>query len=379
MAGWSRGARVLPEARRRRRAPQQQRWTDRGGVFELTRESKLLTCALLGAIALTACKPTTAAHKAIASSTTPTVSAVATPLAPPPASSVAPTESAPPPVTSALDTSAPPTLNASQSAQHVASEELTQLASLLIKGRAPMTGYSRAQFGPAWPTENGCDARNVTLRRDLSHPSLQGSCTVETGTLVSPYTGQSIAFVRGPNSAIVQIDHVVALGDAWQTGAQSWTATKRETFANDLVELLAVDEHSNEQKGDADAASWLPSNKAFRCKYVDIQVNVKAKYGLWVTQAEHDAIAQVLANCGASTTAPQAVKAPPPPPKPAPTTTAPVVTPPKPTPTPTVSAPKVVHPGAFCTPAGATGVTSAGTPMVCKTSPTDSRLRWRAA
>jgi Protein of unknown function (DUF1524) len=269
-------------------------------VFELTRESKLLTCAVLGAIALTACKPTTATHNAAASSATPTVSAVATPLAPPPASTVAPTASAPPPVTSALDTSAPPTLTASQSAQQVASEELTQLASLLIKGRAPMTGYTRAQFGPAWPTESGCDARNVTLRRDLSHPSLLGSCTVETGTLVSPYTGQSIAFVRGPNSAIVQIDHVVALGDAWQTGAQSWTAAKREQFANDESELLAVDGRSNEQKGDADAASWLPPNKAFRCEYVGIQVTVKVLYRLWVTQAEHDAIANVLVGCGAT-------------------------------------------------------------------------------
>jgi hypothetical protein len=217
------------------------------------------------------------------------------------------------------------------------------------------------------------------LRRDLEHPVLQGSCTVETGTLVSPYTGGSISFVRGPNSALVQIDHVVALGDAWQTGAQSWTATKRETFANDLAELLAVDEHSNEQKGDADAASWLPSNNAFRCQYVDIQVNVKAKYGLWVTQSEHDAIAHVLANCSTSTTTPPAVKATPTPPKPAPTTAPPVVAPLKPTPTPTVSGPKVVHAGSFCTPAGATGVTSTSKPMVCKTSPTDSRLRWRAA
>jgi hypothetical protein len=217
------------------------------------------------------------------------------------------------------------------------------------------------------------------LRRDLEHPVLQGSCTVETGTLINPYTGGRISFVRGPNSALVQIDHVVALGDAWQTGAQSWTAAKREMFANDLVELLAVDEHSNEQKGDADAASWLPSSKAFRCQYVDIQVNVKAKYALWVTQGEHDAIAQVLDNCG-TPTATQPVVAPIPTPKPTqPTTTPPVVAPPKPSPTPTVSGPTVVHAGSFCTPVGATGVTSTGKLMVCKTSPTDSRLRWRAA
>jgi hypothetical protein len=118
-----------------------------------------------------------------------------------------------------------------------------------------------------------------------------------TGTLTSPYTGATIHFVRGPQSADVQIDHVVALGDAWQTGAQSWSASERETFANDPVELLAVDGPSNEQKGDSDAASWLPSNKSFRCSYVSIQVAVKAKYHLWVTKAEHDAMARVLQGC----------------------------------------------------------------------------------
>jgi hypothetical protein len=173
-----------------------------------------------------------------------------------------------------------------------------QLASLKIKGRAQMTGYSRAQFGPAWPNLHGCDSRNVVLRRDLTGTVLRaGGCVVLTGTLVSPYTKGLIHFVRGPQSAQAQIDHVIALGDAWQTGAQSWTAQKRETFANDPVELLAVDGPSNEAKGDSDAASWLPPNKAFRCAYAQIQVRVKAKYGLWVTQAEHDALAVQLARC----------------------------------------------------------------------------------
>ena len=173
-----------------------------------------------------------------------------------------------------------------------------QLASLKIKGRAQMTGYSRAQFGPAWPNLHGCDSRNVVLRRDLTGAVLRaGGCVVLTGTLVSPYTRGLIHFVRGPQSALAQIDHVIALGDAWQTGAQSWTAEKRETFANDPIELLAVDGPSNEAKGDSDAASWLPPNKAFRCTYAEIQVRVKAKYGLWVTQAEHDALATQLARC----------------------------------------------------------------------------------
>jgi type IV secretory pathway VirB2 component (pilin) len=173
-----------------------------------------------------------------------------------------------------------------------------QLAGLKIKGRAPMTGYSRTKFGPAWPSLHGCDARNVVLHRDLTSTVLRtGGCVVLTGALLSPYTRGVIHFVRGPQSAQVQIDHVVALGDAWQTGAQSWTPTTRETFANDPLELLAVDGHSNEAKGDSDAASWLPPNKGFRCAYAGIQIRVKAKYALWVTQAEHDALANLIAQC----------------------------------------------------------------------------------
>jgi hypothetical protein len=186
--------------------------------------------------------------------------------------------------------SGPPSATPSSSA-------LALLATLAVKGRAPMTGYARAQFGPAWPSVDGCDERNDVLRRDLTDTVLRDDCVVLSGTLVSPYSATTIHFVRGPHSADVQIDHVVALGDAWQTGAQQWSAQQREAFANDPLELLAVDAHSNEQKGDADAASWLPSNKAFRCTYVGTQVRVKARYRLWVTSAEHDAMRRVLVNC----------------------------------------------------------------------------------
>jgi hypothetical protein len=198
------------------------------------------------------------------------------------------------PVSQPATGAAPTTTAAAAPTGSVAAE----LATLKIKGRAAMTGYSRAKFGPAWPNLTGCDSRNVVLRRDLTATVLRaGGCVVLTGTLISPYTRGVIHFVRGPLSAQAQIDHVIALGDAWQTGAQSWTPQKRETFANDPVELLAVDGPSNEAKGDSDAASWLPPNKAFRCTYAQIQVRVKAKYGLWVTTAEHDALAVQLAGC----------------------------------------------------------------------------------
>ena len=185
---------------------------------------------------------------------------------------------------------------------------LIALAGLLIKGRAPMTGYSRAQFGPAWSDDtiepfghNGCDTRNDVLRRDLRSASIKpgtNGCVVLSGTLHDPYTATVIAFRRGSaTSSKVQIDHVVALGDAWQTGAQQWSADQRQRLANDPLNLIAVDGPTNEQKGDADAASWLPPNKAFRCAYVARQVAVKSKYRLWMTRAEHDASAGVLARC----------------------------------------------------------------------------------
>ena len=171
-----------------------------------------------------------------------------------------------------------------------------------------MTGYARTQFGQAWSDNNdepfghnGCDTRNDILRRDLHATVIEdgtNGCVALSGRLDDPYSAIAIAFVRGAStSSQVQIDHVVALGDAWQTGAQQWTGRQRQNLANDPMNLLAVDGSANEQKGDSDAASWLPANKSFRCSYVARQVAVKLKYGLWLTAAEHDAIARVLASC----------------------------------------------------------------------------------
>ncbi len=172
---------------------------------------------------------------------------------------------------------------------------------LVVKGRAPKTGYSRAQFGVRWADvdHNGCDTRNDILRRDLTNPTFRsGGCVVLSGVLRDPYGGGVIHFVRGAGtSSAVQIDHVVPLSDAWQKGAFAWTINKRTAFANDPLELLAVDGPLNEQKRDSDAASWLPPNKAFRCAYVARQIAVKAKYGMWVTAAERDALSKVLAKC----------------------------------------------------------------------------------
>lgn len=180
---------------------------------------------------------------------------------------------------------------------------LAAAEALPVKGRAPKTGYSRLQFGPSWPRLPGtsCDARNDVLRRDLTAVTIKPrthGCVAATGTLHDPYTGNAIAFVRGvATSNAVEIDHVSSLGDAWQTGAQLWTPATRLSYANDPLVLLAVDGAANVQKGDADAASWLPPNKAFRCAFIARQVSIKRQYGLWVTTAEKAAMLRILASC----------------------------------------------------------------------------------
>ncbi|WIA98016.1 HNH endonuclease family protein [Curtobacterium sp. MCBA15_004] len=195
-------------------------------------------------------------------------------------------------------TGAAPTDGADPSAAAMAR---TQLAALPVKGKAPATGYDRvAQFGTAWldVDQNGCDTRNDVLARDLVDVERRGPCTVLRGELTSPYTGQHVDFVRGnTTSTLVQIDHVVALENAWRTGAQQLSLQEREALANDPANLFAVDGHSNAQKRSGDAATWLPAATGFRCTYVEHQVAVKTTYRLWVTPAERDAMARVLDRC----------------------------------------------------------------------------------
>ena len=171
---------------------------------------------------------------------------------------------------------------------------------LAVKGRAPKTGYDRDLFGDGWGSIGSCDTRNFILQRDLTNITWRSgeTCIVATGILKDPYTGKVISFKRGVGTSLaVQIDHVVAVSDAWQKGAQQWSYTTRVKFYNDPLNLLAVDGPTNGQKSDSDAASWLPPNKGIRCHYVARQVAVKAKYKLWVTSAEKTAITNVLKSC----------------------------------------------------------------------------------
>ncbi|WP_338073939.1 HNH endonuclease family protein [Kineococcus siccus] len=173
------------------------------------------------------------------------------------------------------------------------------LAELEVAPEGSSRGYQRDRFGPSWADVdgNGCSTRDDVLRRDLTRVrTREGGCVVLSGTLDDPYSDAVISFRRGADtSADVQVDHVVALADAWRTGASEFSDEDLREFANDPLELLAVDGTLNSAKGDDDAAQWLPPEGA--CPYVARQIAVKRAWGLWVTPAEHDAMAEVLAGC----------------------------------------------------------------------------------
>jgi hypothetical protein len=196
------------------------------------------------------------------------------------------------PTTSAVETALANQLRASEA-----------IVSLNVKGRAPKTGYERALFGSPWSDidRNGCDTRNDILLRDFTARTFDDSrdrCVIVEGLLIDPYSGEKIEFTRGRvTSLAVQIDHVVSLSNAWQTGAFRWSEEKRKRFANDPLNLLAVKGSLNSQKGDGDAATWLPPKRSFRCSYVARQIAVKVSYDLWLTPSEKSAMERVLERC----------------------------------------------------------------------------------
>ncbi len=181
-----------------------------------------------------------------------------------------------------------------------------QLAALEVRAWDRTSDYQRHRFGQAWSDDvdvefghNGCNTRDDILRRDLNNLVVRPStCFAQSGTLFDPYTGATIEFLRGPRtSRSVEIDHVVALADAWYKGARSWDAQRRMDFANDPRNLLAVSQQANFDKAFRDAASWLPPNPGFRCDFAARQVEVKTVYGLWLSVKENRALTAVLAQC----------------------------------------------------------------------------------
>lgn len=180
------------------------------------------------------------------------------------------------------------------------SDITAKLEALPVQEKLPKSLYDRKAFGTAWKDVDGnrCDTRNDILQRDLTSITYEGNsnCTVKAGTLADPYTGKTIDFLRG-HGALVDIDHVVALGEASRSGAMSLPEEQREAIANDPLNLLAVDAPANRAKGDKDASEWMPPNEAFHCQYASLQVQVKDKYGLAVSPPEKAALLQALATC----------------------------------------------------------------------------------
>lgn len=181
-----------------------------------------------------------------------------------------------------------------------------QLDDLPVRGWDRTSDFRRSEFGQAWSDEvdvefghNGCNTRDDILRRDLKNLVVRPfTCFAQSGTLVDPYTGTVIDFVRGPQTSNgIEIDHVVSLADAWYKGARAWDPQRRLDFANDPRNLLAVSPKANFDKAFRDAAGWLPPNQGFRCDFVSRQIEVKTAYGLWLSAKEKKAMTDVLAGC----------------------------------------------------------------------------------
>ena len=185
---------------------------------------------------------------------------------------------------------------------HMTSKDSPALAVaklLVAKSRAPKTGYTRSEFGTAWKDVdgNGCSTRNDVLARDFRNETTTDGCKVSSGDFTDPYSGESFHVTCRVGSGCVSsfdVDHAVPLSDAWQKGAQYWAKSKREAIANDPLNLVVTTAHLNRQKGDSDAATWLPPLRSYWCKYVARQVAVKKKYGVWVTAAEKSKIVEIL-------------------------------------------------------------------------------------
>jgi hypothetical protein len=178
-----------------------------------------------------------------------------------------------------------------------------KLAALVEAPRAGLEGYERdcdngeaCLFGQPWldVDGDGCDQRSQVLARDLLDVVRKpGRCSVTSGSLHDPYTGQVITSVSK-----IQIDHVVPLAEMWRSGARAWTTDQRAQAANNLTNLLAVQGKTNQSKGDKTPDAWLPPNTAFHCTYARIYVTVKSAYSLTVTAPERQALANALAACG---------------------------------------------------------------------------------
>ena len=193
--------------------------------------------------------------------------------------------------------SASPSVIDTQESSAGESQALLAAQALVERGRSSTTNYSRDAFGSAWKDvdRNGCDTRNDILGRDFTTAIYKGGtndCKVIGGTWTDPYSNESYTFTEQPSEA--QIDHVVSLSNAWQMGADLWTAEMRTEFANDPLNLIVTVASLNRQKSDSNAASWLPPYKPGRCDFIARQVAVKTKWQLFVTSSEKSVMLDIL-------------------------------------------------------------------------------------
>ncbi|MEV6105458.1 DUF1524 domain-containing protein [Streptomyces sp. NPDC051940] len=179
-----------------------------------------------------------------------------------------------------------------------------QLAGLTVAWGKNWQTYRRAEFGRFYTDEhngvggrNGCDTRDDVLARDLDELRRgdRNPCVVLSGVLHDPLTGKTLPY-RYRGATGINIDHVVPLGAAWRAGAYAWSPQRRIDFANDLDELLAVDQQANQDKGSQTPDKWKP-RRAYWCEYARRWTGVKAKYGLTVTAPEKLALQDMLATC----------------------------------------------------------------------------------
>lgn len=167
----------------------------------------------------------------------------------------------------------------------------SQLSELAVGPAGSMKGYSRDRFKHwADPDHNGCDAREDTLKRDAKAATNDG-CKVVAGRWVDPYSGATVTSAHN-----LDIDHMVPLANAWRSGADTWSDSRREAFANDPRVLLAVDSGLNRQKGDKGPEAWLPPAKGYRAAYAVHWIAVKSAYNLTVTPAEKKTLAGLIDN-----------------------------------------------------------------------------------
>ena len=229
------------------------------------------------------------------------------------------------------------------------------------------TGYNRSAFKHWIDTDrNGCNARaEVLIEEAVVKPKIGAKCKLTGGKWFSAYDGKTIT-----NASLLDVDHMVPLAEAWRSGAWKWTAAQRQAYANDLDNseaLIAVTLSTNRSKGDKDPSLWMPSID--QCTYLQNWISIKSKYSLTADTKEAEKLNSIFASCGfADSTAVV----------PMPTSSPAPINPPSPTAQPTPQANVlVVSPGAFCSPAGAIGKSASGVTYTCKTSPTDTRNRWR--